>query len=219
MPSLNLRYRFPAWNDDSNPTDQQLARLWRAAGWHRVGNKWVPTRPEQAAGRVVVQAALPNLFPDIWSVWLDGAICLEADGRLHGWHDLEGAAHDALRLVEHDWHGPSYRFQTTLPWQQRDGFSMRPLLSSGIAVWGHVIPFDETPVAVVREWQFPYDGRGWGVFIGSAQRHALQTLGLIMHFRSADDARRAADLAVARWVKSQEWDTLNGRRWQPQAAS
>jgi hypothetical protein len=72
----------------------------------------------------------------------------------------------------------------------------------------------QTPVAVVREWQFPYDGRGWGVFVGSAQRHVLRTVGL-MHFDQASSARAAADNEVGRWQKSEEWNALFWRRKRP----
>jgi hypothetical protein len=87
---------------------------------------------------------------------------------------------------------------------------MLPLTDSYIAASEHSLNFDETPVAVVREWQWPYED-GWGVFVGSAQRHALQTVGMVMHFKSADEARAAVDDEVGRWVRSGEVAVHPGR--------
>jgi hypothetical protein len=65
---------------------------------------------------------------------------------------------------------------------------------------------------VVRQWQWPLDSSTWGTFVGSEQRHALQTAGRLSYFKSADDAIRAADNEVGHWLKTEKFRLRRRRR-------
>jgi hypothetical protein len=158
----------------------------------------VPTFDARASGRVIVQESATGA----WVVLLDGTCLNDSRGRPMTWPNQYAAGYDALIAVRNDWHGPARRFQPSSPWTMRQGFLMRPLTGAFVAASGHALRFDDTPVAVIDEWRFLEEG--WGVFVGSRQSHCLQTVGRLQVFRTANEARAAADGEVAHWVRTHD---------------